>query len=525
MVFLKAKRMNRVQLTDSSYLATATRLLRINSTAATATATGTKTKNSTAATITPISTTTTAMTLPDTLDCAICLDNIRPKYHAKAILACRHEFHLSCISVAFSMGNKEMICPLCRFLHKDQPFMGSDAENINPPRPQAAAVSTSTTVSSAASPRAPTATAATFNNPSNHANGNVRNRHRTNSIHLQHNLSNLVQHQQRRRQSMYDIRRSSISSSTPLSSPTSSLYPSTPLSSSSSALLTPSLSTVPSAVSTASPAITTVTAASTRPEQQSQPSQQQQVTPAKLTKVNAPMWSLLYALLFAVASHFLSVISDTAETLWSKLLCFIGIIICFYMAVWVLTPIFQQYQQRQQAHVERVSYQQGDNLHDGSGGGDTHSSSNNNANSNGGDQGSYYNTNGHGVSGMAMEYEFDVQDSFTPRYAPTSYTYNGLQGNTHPAEAYLLRTRRTSTFSDQQQQQQQQQRQTNLSSSSSVSPLSPSSASSRLVLSWFSPGVCSLGQWVVSNRFTKDALSRVKDLVELMDDFFEHRID
>lgn len=33
-----------------------------------------------------------------TLDCAICLDGIKTSIHAKGILACRHEFHLSCIS-------------------------------------------------------------------------------------------------------------------------------------------------------------------------------------------------------------------------------------------------------------------------------------------------------------------------------------------------------------------------------------------------------------------------------------------
>ncbi|KAH7042447.1 hypothetical protein BKA57DRAFT_539088 [Linnemannia elongata] len=60
-------------------------------------------------------------------DCAICLDRIVPLRHAKAILACRHEFHLSCISMAFAMG-KEMICPLCRYLHKDQPFMTLESE-------------------------------------------------------------------------------------------------------------------------------------------------------------------------------------------------------------------------------------------------------------------------------------------------------------------------------------------------------------------------------------------------------------
>ncbi|KAI8363315.1 hypothetical protein B0O80DRAFT_11186 [Mortierella sp. GBAus27b] len=61
-------------------------------------------------------------------DCAICLDGIKGGLHAKAVLACRHEFHLSCISLAFAMG-KEMICPLCRYLHKDQPFMCSESED------------------------------------------------------------------------------------------------------------------------------------------------------------------------------------------------------------------------------------------------------------------------------------------------------------------------------------------------------------------------------------------------------------
>lgn len=53
-----------------------------------------------ATTSTTVSTTTMLKPHPETIvpDCAICLDNIRPKHHAKAILACRHEFHLSCIS-------------------------------------------------------------------------------------------------------------------------------------------------------------------------------------------------------------------------------------------------------------------------------------------------------------------------------------------------------------------------------------------------------------------------------------------
>lgn len=37
-------------------------------------------------------------TLDDPPDCAICLGRIIPAHHAKATLACKHEFHLSCIS-------------------------------------------------------------------------------------------------------------------------------------------------------------------------------------------------------------------------------------------------------------------------------------------------------------------------------------------------------------------------------------------------------------------------------------------
>ncbi|GJJ78224.1 hypothetical protein EMPS_10583 [Entomortierella parvispora] len=70
----------------------------------------------------------TLLTEADNLDCAICLDTIHPRKHAKATLACRHEFHLSCISMAFAMG-KEMVCPLCRYLHKDQPFMSLESED------------------------------------------------------------------------------------------------------------------------------------------------------------------------------------------------------------------------------------------------------------------------------------------------------------------------------------------------------------------------------------------------------------
>src|SRR5690554_5140206 len=106
--------------------------------------------------------------------------------------------------MAFSLG-KEMICPLCRFLHKNQPFMGTEDEDI---KPVSALPSATATVSHATRPPLPsTATVSSG-----------RNRNRNNSIHLQHNLSNLVQHQQRRR-STYDLRRPSVSM--PSSLPTS----------------------------------------------------------------------------------------------------------------------------------------------------------------------------------------------------------------------------------------------------------------------------------------------------------------
>ncbi|KAF9560541.1 hypothetical protein BGW38_009042, partial [Lunasporangiospora selenospora] len=74
--------------------------------------------------------------IEEELFCAICLDKVHPKHHAKAILACQHQFHLSCISMAFALGNREMICPLCRFIHKDQPFMGSESEEDTKPNQQ-----------------------------------------------------------------------------------------------------------------------------------------------------------------------------------------------------------------------------------------------------------------------------------------------------------------------------------------------------------------------------------------------------
>ncbi|CAO3570332.1 unnamed protein product [Mortierella alpina] len=93
----------------------------------------------------------------DIQDCAICLDKIQPRQHAQAILACRHEFHLSCISMAFAVGN-EMVCPLCRYLHKDQPFMNQESEegvklaSPHSRRSFPSTVSTSTSTSRATSP-------------------------------------------------------------------------------------------------------------------------------------------------------------------------------------------------------------------------------------------------------------------------------------------------------------------------------------------------------------------------------------
>ncbi|KAG0258572.1 hypothetical protein BG011_003201 [Mortierella polycephala] len=68
-------------------------------------------------------------------DCAICLDIIQLSHHAKATLACRHEFHLSCIS----------------YLHKDQPFMSLEPdEDIKPASSSPATTSTTSARSSRA---------------------------------------------------------------------------------------------------------------------------------------------------------------------------------------------------------------------------------------------------------------------------------------------------------------------------------------------------------------------------------------
>ncbi|KAF9895915.1 hypothetical protein BX616_008543, partial [Lobosporangium transversale] len=127
------------------------------------------------------------------------------------------------------MGIKEMICPLCRFLHKDQPFMGSDTEESKPQSPSSQLITTTETQPGITTTLTPISTStsttgfisAAVNDGSNSPIS--RNRNRNNSIHLQHNLSNLVL--QQRRRSMYDLRRTSVSYASSLSPASPSFSP------------------------------------------------------------------------------------------------------------------------------------------------------------------------------------------------------------------------------------------------------------------------------------------------------------
>ncbi|KAG0224240.1 hypothetical protein BGW42_005275, partial [Actinomortierella wolfii] len=120
-------------------------------------------------------------------ECAICLDTILPRQHATAVLACQHTYHLSCISVAFKC-RREMICPLCRHSHKDQPFQSqgdsSPTSTSSPP--------TRTSSPDFTSPRAGRGFRHDrdgLSRRSTHVVGST--------THLQQHLSNLMQHQRR----------------------------------------------------------------------------------------------------------------------------------------------------------------------------------------------------------------------------------------------------------------------------------------------------------------------------------------
>ncbi|KAF9379661.1 hypothetical protein BGX21_002572, partial [Mortierella sp. AD011] len=235
--------------------------------------------------------------------------------------------------VAFSMGNKEMICPLCRFLHKDQPFMGSDAEDTKPPH-MAAAAAIATANHTLSINTTPSMTSA------------IRNRHRTNSIHLQHNLSNMVQHQQRR-QSIYELRRASVSS------PTTATAPANGTSNSGS-----TTSTATSLPSSSLPSSTSLPSPSSTYTQQRQSSaatpRHHRVAPVKITPF--PNMTFYGLPSFSIAVLLMAFVLGQVDTLWSKISCLTGsmifYVLCWIFVVQIIAPSAQDYQQQRDAYFQ-----------------------------------------------------------------------------------------------------------------------------------------------------------------------------
>ncbi|KAF9940058.1 hypothetical protein BGZ67_008378 [Mortierella alpina] len=158
-----------------------------------------------------------------------------------------------------------------------------------------------------------------------------RNRNRNNSIHLQHNLSNLVQHQQRRRGSTYDLRRGSVSS---LPSPTT---PTT------TGLMT--LSGAPQSreertgLWSLMPFLGSLGSSSNNSTLSHTSHRRLSSSMAPSRYLSTSVWFMLYGLPFSVAILFLAFILGQVETLWSKISCLIGSVIC-YMVCWAMVVAF-----------------------------------------------------------------------------------------------------------------------------------------------------------------------------------------
>ncbi|KAG0313610.1 hypothetical protein BGZ99_008690 [Dissophora globulifera] len=168
-----------------------------------------------------------------------------------------------------------------------------------------------------------------------------------------------------------------------------------------------------------------------------------------------------------------------------------------------------------------------------------------------------YNANGHGTGtrtangesapfGMAMAYEFDVQDSFTPTFntaTASSFYYSPVS---HAGNSSLqLPARRTLEREQQQQQPQQQSRYVAAATSSpsaaatttttttsfaanndnSVSDADGvvvSSPSPSKALSWLERSASRLTTHKMAPyQFVKDLVTRLADLFEFMDDYSE----
>lgn len=219
--------------------------------------------------------------------------------------------------MAFSMG-KEMVCPLCRYLHKDQPFMCLESDTK--PR-RTLATSSTTTNTTMATPGATTSTSS----PTRGMNG--RNRH--NSIHLQQHLSNLVQHQRHHQRHRRDNSTSSQENTTPPSTPPATLPRGSSVLSSIPFFGTSSTSLAFHGRPVSSQLYNYNSARDTYPS----------TSPFSAIShghyINMTTWFMLYGVPFSVAILFLAFLLGRAETLWSRVSCLVGSVIC-YMVCWAM---------------------------------------------------------------------------------------------------------------------------------------------------------------------------------------------
>ncbi|KAF9976017.1 hypothetical protein BGZ65_007998 [Modicella reniformis] len=279
------------------------------------------------------------------------------------------------------------------------------------------------------------------------------------------------------------------------------------------------------------------------PPQQPQPFQQQHplgrpsppspvlLHQQKPVYISTPVWfSYRFSMLllpFAVGMGFLVSMLDRSETMWSRGLSIVGSVVC-YMTCWgfVVTSMKrqqrllqqqQQQQQQQQIHHQvhvNQEYRFPNNL----------SSTNNNINN------MFNINNSGGHAPFAMEYEFEVYDTFTPSYSTNSYNSTNYYGHPHHRQASVTTTTDSTTLAGPGVQPQNRGASVNNNSSNNNNNGNETSNNnnddddrvSAPLLSWLSPKMFSLVHWMVSSRFVQDLVTRITKRIEMaMDDCSE----
>lgn len=375
---------------------------------------------------------------------------------------------------------------------------------------------------------------------------NGRNRHRNNSIHLQHNLSNLMHHQQRRR-STYDLRRASVTSlsspSTPSSAPVTTPVQDSPNSEEDSIL-----SRVPF-----------FGAASHTPQPQPQPEQQQPSTPSSSVArssttslqphayLNTSTWFMLYGMPFSVAMLFLAFILGQVETIWSKVSCLIGSTIC-YMVCWALAVGFvlpaHECPASQHSYPEDLASSTATATATAAAAAAAVATvvSAGGASPNSG-TGSFASPVMNAVSGSfprspvsvsvsptipsSMAFEFELaSDLGLDTSSPHPPSSRSTSASTYPFQyIYQIRERQQQQESQQEQQQQQQRQQQQQQQRQNESGLERREeevlVSSLTMFSWLNPSASSLSRWMMASQYARDLRRRISDLADILDDYSE----